>query len=49
MPLIAAKLEALKLVLPKAVRPPPGITWPVPPIIAREQLGTTGPDLPPVT
>ena len=29
--------------------PPPGITWPVPPIIAREQLGTTGPDLPPVT
>ncbi|HET6479043.1 MAG TPA: amidohydrolase [Actinoplanes sp.] len=29
--------------------PPPGVTWPVPPIIAAEQLGTTGPALPPVT
>jgi aminobenzoyl-glutamate utilization protein B len=29
--------------------PPPGIRWPVEPIIAHEQLGTTGPDLPPVT
>lgn len=29
--------------------PLPGITWPVPPIIAREQLGTTGPSLPSVT
>jgi len=29
--------------------PTPGITWPVPPIIAREHLGTTGPPLPPVT
>ena len=29
--------------------PTPGITWPVPPIIAREQLGTTGPPLLPVT
>jgi len=28
VPLIAAKLEALGLVLPKAVRPPPGITLP---------------------
>lgn len=29
--------------------PPRGITWPVEPIIAHEQLGTTGPELPPVT
>ncbi|TDC39672.1 amidohydrolase [Micromonospora sp. 15K316] len=29
--------------------PPAGITWPVPQVIAREQLGTTGPDLPPQT
>ena len=29
--------------------PTPGINWPVEPIIAREQLGTTGPELPPVT
>lgn len=29
--------------------PPAGITWPVPEVIATEQLGTTGPDLPPVT
>jgi len=29
--------------------PPSGIKWPVEPIIAREQLGTTGPELPPVT
>jgi len=29
--------------------PTPGIKWPVEPIIAREQLGTTGPELPPVT
>jgi aminobenzoyl-glutamate utilization protein B len=29
--------------------PTPGITWPVEQIIAREQLGTTGPPLPPVT
>lgn len=29
--------------------PPNGITWPVPEIVAAEQLGTTGPDLPPVT
>jgi aminobenzoyl-glutamate utilization protein B len=29
--------------------PPKGITWPVPEVIATEQLGTTGPDLPPVT
>jgi amidohydrolase len=29
--------------------PPEGVRWPVAPIIAREQLGTTGPDLPPVT
>jgi aminobenzoyl-glutamate utilization protein B len=29
--------------------PLPGMTWPVPEIIATEQLGTTGPDLPPQT
>ncbi|WP_431953405.1 amidohydrolase [Actinacidiphila sp. bgisy167] len=29
--------------------PPEGVTWPVPPVIAAEQLGTTGPDLPPVS
>ncbi len=29
--------------------PPPGITWPVPQIVAMEQLGTTGPALAPVT
>jgi hypothetical protein len=29
--------------------PTPGIKWQVGPIIAREQLGTTGPELPPVT
>ncbi|MEU3855317.1 amidohydrolase [Streptomyces sp. NPDC029554] len=29
--------------------PPKGVTWPVPPIIATEQLGATGPNLPPVT
>jgi aminobenzoyl-glutamate utilization protein B len=29
--------------------PPEGITWPVEPIVAREHLGTTGPELPPVT
>ena len=29
--------------------PPEGITWPVEPIVAREQLGTAGPELPPVT
>jgi aminobenzoyl-glutamate utilization protein B len=29
--------------------PPAGIRWPVEPIIAREHLGTTGPELPPVT
>jgi amidohydrolase len=28
--------------------PTPGITWPVEKIIARERLGTTGPELPPV-
>ncbi|MFF4594532.1 hypothetical protein ACQPXB_39040 [Amycolatopsis sp. CA-161197] len=27
--------------------PPPGITWPVPEVVAQEQLGTTGPALPP--
>ncbi|GAA2195972.1 hypothetical protein [Streptomyces bangladeshensis] len=26
--------------------PPKGVTWPVPPVVAAEQLGTTGPDLP---
>jgi aminobenzoyl-glutamate utilization protein B len=29
--------------------PPKGVTWPVPPVVADGQLGTTGPDLPPVT
>ncbi|WP_257039775.1 peptidase dimerization domain-containing protein [Streptomyces sp. OV198] len=29
--------------------PPPGVTWPVPQALAAEQLGTTGPNLPPVT
>ncbi|MFF2524806.1 amidohydrolase [Streptomyces liangshanensis] len=29
--------------------PPPGVVWPVPEVVAREQLGTTGPALPPVT
>ncbi|WP_449341290.1 hypothetical protein [Streptomyces canarius] len=29
--------------------PPPGVTWPIPQIVAQEQLGTTGPALPPVT
>ncbi|MGW0297157.1 peptidase dimerization domain-containing protein [Streptomyces anthocyanicus] len=29
--------------------PPNGVTWPVPPVVATEQLGTTGPNLPPVT
>ncbi|MFD0391924.1 hypothetical protein ACFQ3Z_00955 [Streptomyces nogalater] len=29
--------------------PPKGVTWPVPPVVAAEQLGGTGPDLPPVT
>jgi len=29
--------------------PPPGVTWPVPQVIAAEQLGTTGPELPPQT
>jgi aminobenzoyl-glutamate utilization protein B len=29
--------------------PPAGITWPVPEVVATEQLGTTGPALPPVT
>ncbi|MFD4669676.1 amidohydrolase [Lentzea sp. NPDC058450] len=29
--------------------PPAGITWPVPQIVAQEQLGTTGPALPPVS
>lgn len=29
--------------------PPAGIDWPVAPVVAAEQLGTTGPDLPPVT
>ncbi|MEV7283185.1 amidohydrolase [Streptomyces sp. NPDC093252] len=28
--------------------PPPGITWPVPPVLATEQLGTTGPAMAPV-
>ncbi|MFJ6659852.1 peptidase dimerization domain-containing protein [Streptomyces sp. NPDC091377] len=28
--------------------PPQGITWPVPPILATEQLGTAGPAMPPV-
>ncbi len=29
--------------------PPKGVTWPVPPVVSTEQLGTTGPNLPPVT
>jgi aminobenzoyl-glutamate utilization protein B len=29
--------------------PPPGITWPVPPIVSHEPPGTAGPALPPVT
>jgi aminobenzoyl-glutamate utilization protein B len=29
--------------------PPPGVIWPVPPVVAAEKLGTTGPDLPPQT
>ncbi|MEU4094807.1 amidohydrolase [Streptomyces sp. NPDC026673] len=29
--------------------PPEGMTWPVPQVVATEQLGTTGPNLPPVT
>jgi aminobenzoyl-glutamate utilization protein B len=29
--------------------PPEGVTWPVPQMVAAEQLGTTGPILPPVT
>lgn len=29
--------------------PPPGVTWPVPQVVSSEQLGTTGPDLPPLT
>lgn len=29
--------------------PPKGIEWPVPPVVATEQLGTTGPNLAPVT
>ncbi|MFI6079012.1 amidohydrolase [Actinoplanes sp. NPDC051343] len=29
--------------------PPAGLQWPVPAIVATEQLGTTGPTLPPVT
>lgn len=29
--------------------PPKGITWPVPPVVAAEQLGSVGPELPPVT
>jgi aminobenzoyl-glutamate utilization protein B len=29
--------------------PPKGVTWPVPPVVATEHLGSTGPDLPPVT
>ncbi|WP_432951197.1 hypothetical protein ACQPXM_25050 [Kribbella sp. CA-253562] len=29
--------------------PPPGIRWPVPEVVAAEQLGTTGPNLPPVS
>ncbi|MGW4600294.1 amidohydrolase [Streptomyces sp. NPDC004457] len=29
--------------------PPKGVTWPVPPVVSTEQLGTTGPGLPPVT
>ncbi|MEV6712815.1 peptidase dimerization domain-containing protein [Lentzea sp. NPDC051208] len=29
--------------------PPAGVTWPVPQIVSSEQLGTTGPPMPPVT
>ncbi|MFG2887320.1 amidohydrolase [Streptomyces sp. NPDC048297] len=29
--------------------PPPAVQWPVPQVVATEQLGTTGPNLPPVT
>jgi len=29
--------------------PPAGITWPVPPLVSHEKLGTDGPPLPPVT
>ncbi|HEX6339602.1 hypothetical protein [Umezawaea sp.] len=29
--------------------PPAGVTWPVPGVVATEQLGTTGPELPPQT
>ncbi|MFE2050889.1 amidohydrolase [Streptomyces sp. NPDC059459] len=29
--------------------PPPGVTWPVPPVVAAEQLGSTGPTPSPVT
>jgi hypothetical protein len=29
--------------------PPPGLTWPVERVVAQEQLGTLGPELPPVT
>ena len=29
--------------------PPDGITWPVPHLVSREQLGTDGPPLAPVT
>ncbi|XVU21511.1 amidohydrolase [Actinoplanes sp. CA-054009] len=29
--------------------PPPGVTWPVPQVVPTEQLGTTGPAMPPVT
>ncbi|MCO8275548.1 amidohydrolase [Actinoplanes sp. TRM 88003] len=29
--------------------PPAGVTWPAPPVVSEEQLGTTGPAMPPVT
>ncbi|WP_203720943.1 hypothetical protein [Paractinoplanes brasiliensis] len=29
--------------------PPSGVTWPVPPVVSEERLGTTGPAMPPVT
>ncbi|QUQ63463.1 amidohydrolase [Kutzneria sp. CA-103260] len=29
--------------------PPAGVTWPVPEVVSLEQLGSVGPDLPPVT
>lgn len=29
--------------------PPKGVTWPVPPVVSTEQLGTTGPNLATVT